>query len=176
MFCEKHQSYYLSEQGCIRCLVIAEEKLRKLAAEHMPERTYSQAELDAAVASALTRAAEHFKTHCYDNNKQIRKAILSLIPAPAAAELERRDKRIIQEKEYKDFLCYLNDYERMTRKEFAETHGEDIAEAMERRDVRVRLEEALLWQIDRENWPLWESERIKELRAAAEPAQPKDQI
>src|SRR6266700_2286609 len=64
-----------------------------------------------------------------------------------AYQLAVMNERAAAKVPYRDFLAYLNDFERMDRKEFNETHGEDISAALDRlvaKAVReAKIEEAL---------------------------------
>ena len=79
--------------------------------------------------SWMSRAALH---------TAIRDAILAF-PTDQPA-LDRYVKEQIQKKGYHDFLEYLNDFQRMPRQEFCETHGSDIADALDRHDADIAAE------------------------------------
>jgi hypothetical protein len=71
---------------------------------------------------------------------EIQKAILALIPASDASALDKYVAEKIQQREYRDILEYLNDFRRMTGEEFADTHGKDVRDALDKLLAEARAE------------------------------------
>ena len=122
----------------------------------MSERTYTESELSAERAALLremkvpllelvdefrsgaaeydVKGADDWESHkavtyteCADKLRDCIRALA--IPTDQSA-LARHDADLLKNREYRDILNYVEDYERMSRKEFSATHGEDIAAAL----------------------------------------------
>jgi hypothetical protein len=100
------------------------------------ERFYTQAEVDKLEAEGEAKLyaielAAMGKTPLTDDD--------DLRWSVAYLDVVALHKRVIERREYIDFLEYLRDYQCMPRQEFCNTHGSDIADSLD----KLRLEEYL---------------------------------